>query len=56
MRRLIGQLTQTPAVVLGRRLDILAWNASATALCADFARLPARSRNYVRFCRPSPSG
>jgi MmyB-like transcription regulator ligand binding domain len=32
MRRLLDQLTQTPAVVLGRRLDILAWNASATAL------------------------
>jgi transcriptional regulator with XRE-family HTH domain len=48
MRRLIGQLTETPSVVLGRRMDILAWNAGATALFTDFALLPLRSRNYVR--------
>jgi transcriptional regulator with XRE-family HTH domain len=55
MRRLLDQLTQTPAVVLGRRLDILAWNASATALYTDFARLPARSRNYVRLLFTDPA-
>jgi transcriptional regulator with XRE-family HTH domain len=31
MRRLLDQLTDTRVVVLGRRLDILAWNAGATA-------------------------
>jgi transcriptional regulator with XRE-family HTH domain len=55
MRRLLDQLTQTPAVVLGRRLDILAWNASATALYTDFARLPARRRNYVRLLFADPA-
>jgi transcriptional regulator with XRE-family HTH domain len=55
MRRLLDQLTQTPAVVLGRRLDILAWNASATALYIDFARLPARRRNYVRLLFTDPA-
>ena len=54
MRRLLEQLTQTPAVVLGRRLDILAWNAGATALYTDFARLPARRRNYVRLMFTDP--
>ncbi len=54
MRRLLGQLTETPAVVLGRRLDILAWNAGATALYTDFARLPARRRNYVRLLFTDP--
>jgi transcriptional regulator with XRE-family HTH domain len=54
MRRLLGQLTETPAVVLGRRLDILAWNAGATALFTDFARLPARRRNYVRLLFTDP--
>jgi transcriptional regulator with XRE-family HTH domain len=54
MRRLLEQLTQTPAVVLGRRLDILAWNAGATALYTDFARLPARRRNYVRLMFADP--
>jgi len=55
MRRLLGQLTETPAVVLGRRLDILAWNAGATALYTDFARLPARRRNYVRLLFTDPA-
>jgi transcriptional regulator with XRE-family HTH domain len=54
MRRLLEQLTQTPAVVLGRRLDILAWNAGATALYTDFARLPPRRRNYVRLMFTDP--
>ncbi|MER6435909.1 helix-turn-helix transcriptional regulator [Streptomyces sp. NPDC001185] len=47
MRRLLDQLTGTPAVVLGRRLDILAWNPAAAALYTDFSSLPAARRNYV---------
>jgi transcriptional regulator with XRE-family HTH domain len=47
MRRLLEQLTETPAVVLGRRLDILAWNSAAAALYADFAQIPAGRRNYL---------
>lgn len=47
MRRLLDQLTETPAIVFGRRMDILAWNASAAALFTDFARYPAARRNYV---------
>lgn len=48
MRRLLDQLTETPAMVLGRRMDILAWNAGAAALFTDFAVIPANQRNYVR--------
>jgi transcriptional regulator with XRE-family HTH domain len=55
MRRLLGQLTETPAIVLGRRLDILGWNAGATALYTDFARLTARNRNYVRLLFTDPA-
>ena len=40
MRRLLDQLTETPALVLGNRLDILAWNPAAAALYTDFAALP----------------
>ncbi|MGV9456854.1 helix-turn-helix domain-containing protein [Streptomyces sp. NPDC003635] len=47
MRRLLDQLVQTPALVLGERLDILAWNPAATALYIDFGALPAARRNYV---------
>jgi transcriptional regulator with XRE-family HTH domain len=36
MRRLLDQLTATPAVVLGKRLDILEWNSAAAALYTDF--------------------
>jgi transcriptional regulator with XRE-family HTH domain len=54
MRRLLGQLVATPAMVLGRRLDILAWNAGAAALYTDFARIPEEHRNYVRVLFADP--
>lgn len=47
LRRLLDQLTQTPAIVLGRRFEILAWNPSAAALYTDFDRIPAARRNYI---------
>jgi transcriptional regulator with XRE-family HTH domain len=55
LRRLVGELTTTPAIVLGRRTDILAWNPMAAALFTDFARLPEKERNFVRlvFCDPN---
>ena len=54
MRRLLDQLTQTPAVVLGRRMDILAWNPMAAALYTDFGLLPDARRNYVRLLFTDP--
>ncbi|WP_328610827.1 helix-turn-helix transcriptional regulator [Amycolatopsis sp. NBC_00345] len=47
MRRLLDQLAGTPAMVLGRRMDVLAWNSGAAALYTDFARYPEQHRNYV---------
>ncbi len=47
MRRLLDQLTATPAIVLGKRLDILEWNACAAALYIDFSQLPVDRRNYL---------
>lgn len=47
MKRLLDQLASTPAMVLGRRLDIVAWNHAAAALFTDFSRYPAARRNYV---------
>ena len=47
MRRLLDQLTATPAVVLGKRLDILEWNSAAAALYTDFSLIPDGRRNYV---------
>ncbi|MGS2591714.1 helix-turn-helix transcriptional regulator [Streptomyces hebeiensis] len=37
-----------PALVMGRRMDVLAWNGPVCALITDFGRLPARERNLVR--------
>ncbi|WEP00567.1 helix-turn-helix domain-containing protein (plasmid) [Streptomyces sp. FXJ1.172] len=55
MRRLLDQLTETPALVLGRRLDILAWNPAAAALYTDFAAVPADRRNYLRLLFTDPA-
>lgn len=37
-----------PALALGRRMDVLAWNRAACLLITDFARLPPRARNMCR--------
>jgi transcriptional regulator with XRE-family HTH domain len=55
MRRLLDQLTETPAMVLGRRMDVLAWNAGASALFVDFDQIPAARRNYVRLLFTDPT-
>lgn len=47
MLRLLDQLKETPALVVGKRLDILAWNAVAAALYTDFAAYRPPRRNYV---------
>ncbi|MFE7330339.1 helix-turn-helix domain-containing protein [Streptomyces sp. NPDC057565] len=54
MRRLLDQLTETPALVLGKRLDILAWNPAAVALYTDFAAIPTHRRNYMRLLFTNP--
>ncbi len=36
-----------PALVVGRFLDVLAWNPLAGALLGDFTRLPAEERNML---------
>ncbi len=45
---LLAALPHTPALVLGPRTDILAWNTAATALFLDFADLRPEHRNLVR--------
>ncbi|MFJ5035825.1 helix-turn-helix domain-containing protein [Streptomyces sp. NPDC088560] len=55
MRRLLDQLTQAPALVLGKRLDVLAWNPAAAALYTDFASLPPTRRNYVHLLFTAPA-
>lgn len=54
LQRLLGQLEDLPAMILGPRLDILAWNPLAAALYVDFGELPDRERNYVRLVFTHP--
>ena len=55
MRRLLDDLTATPAVVMGRRMDVIAWNSLAAALITDFASIPEKHRNYMRIMFTDPA-
>ncbi|MEU1535033.1 helix-turn-helix domain-containing protein [Streptomyces fagopyri] len=46
-RRLLDQLTESPALVLSDTMDVLGWNRLAAALLIDFGRIPEKDRNYV---------
>lgn len=48
LRLVLDCLTDAPALVIGRRMDVLASNAPARALYTDFDALPVRERNLAR--------
>jgi transcriptional regulator with XRE-family HTH domain len=48
MQQLLDQLDRSPAMVLGRYNDILAWNAAAVALYGELGTLTPAERNYTR--------
>ncbi|MFG3308623.1 helix-turn-helix domain-containing protein [Streptomyces wuyuanensis] len=54
LQRLLDDLGTTPGIILGRRMDILAWNSLATALVTDFAGIPEKHRNYIRLVFTDP--
>ncbi|TAJ47624.1 MAG: XRE family transcriptional regulator [Herbiconiux sp.] len=49
LRQLLDSFSSQPALILGRRTDILASNTLARALFADFESMPAKHRNYARW-------
>ncbi|WP_329565007.1 helix-turn-helix domain-containing protein [Streptomyces sp. NBC_01361] len=55
LRRVLDDLTATPAIVMGRRMDVIAWNPLAAALVTDFAAVPEKHRNYVRILFTDPT-
>jgi transcriptional regulator with XRE-family HTH domain len=55
LRRLLDDLTASPGVVIGRSMDILAWNPLAAALLTDFAKVPEGKRNCARILFTDPS-
>jgi hypothetical protein len=48
LRTLLGTMDGVPAVLVGRRSDILAWNRMTAAVFGDWAELPAQERNWAR--------
>ncbi|MBM9469446.1 helix-turn-helix transcriptional regulator [Nakamurella leprariae] len=52
--QLMDTLDGVPALLLGRRTDVLAANRMARALLTDFATMPARDRNYARWMFLAP--
>jgi transcriptional regulator with XRE-family HTH domain len=48
LRQLVEDMHDIPAIVVYRRMDVLAWNHGAAALLTDFGALPPRDRNLVR--------
>ncbi|MFE6037333.1 helix-turn-helix domain-containing protein [Streptomyces sp. NPDC056452] len=55
LRRLLDDLSTTPAIVLGRRMDVIAWNSLAAILVTDFGKVPEKQRNYVRILFTDPA-
>lgn len=55
LQRLLDDLAATPAIVMGRRMDVLAWNRLAAAMITDFGQIPAKHRNYVRVLFTDPA-
>jgi transcriptional regulator with XRE-family HTH domain len=48
LQRLLDSMTDVPAFVLGRRMDVLGWNRLAAALIADFDTLDPYWHNMPR--------
>ena len=48
LQRVLDALATSPAIVKTPTWDIVAWNAAATAVLADYGALPATERNVLR--------
>ncbi len=54
LQKLLDQLTESPAFVLGPRMEILAWNSLSEAVYAPFSTMPRNELNYVRLIFTDP--
>lgn len=55
LRRVLDDLTTIPAIVMGRRMDILGWNRLAAAMMVDYSQIPVAERNYIRLLFTHPN-
>ena len=54
MQQMMASLAGHPALILGRRTDVLACNPLGGALLTDWAKLPPAHRNYARWIFMDP--
>ncbi|MFH8607893.1 helix-turn-helix transcriptional regulator [Streptomyces sp. NPDC018029] len=54
LQQLLDSIHDVPAYVVGRRSDILGWNALAAALFGDWGELAPAERNWARICFLDP--
>ncbi|HTF54370.1 MAG TPA: helix-turn-helix transcriptional regulator [Pseudonocardia sp.] len=54
-QQLLDSMSNVPAILLGRRLDVLAWNRMGAALLADFNAIPPAHRNLIWMTFLDPS-
>ncbi|MFJ3804356.1 helix-turn-helix domain-containing protein [Streptomyces sp. NPDC090088] len=55
LQLLLNDLATTPAVVSGRRTDVLAWNQLAAALIADYGNIPVDRRTFILMLFTDPA-
>ncbi|MDG6108647.1 helix-turn-helix domain-containing protein [Dactylosporangium aurantiacum] len=55
MQQMIASMVDHPALIIGRRTDVLASNTLARALLTDWTQLPPRHRNYTRWIFLDPA-
>lgn len=55
LQRLLDNMSDTPAFAIEPRTEIVAWNSLAVALIADFGRIPAQDRYYIRLLFEDPA-
>ncbi|QXE34508.1 helix-turn-helix transcriptional regulator [Streptomyces sp. GMY02] len=48
LQQLLSTMHDVPAMILNRRMDVLAWNRGAVALLTDFGALAPAERNLIR--------
>jgi transcriptional regulator with XRE-family HTH domain len=55
LQRVVDALELNPALVRTSTWDIVGWNRAATAVLADYGKMPADERNVLRilFCNPA---
>ena len=54
LQRVLDGFGATPAIVKTAAWDVVAWNAAASAVLADYAAIPATARNVLRRLFSSP--